>query len=303
MSTDSNNYSGVFAVLSVPYTDDFAIDTAVLKTEIDFAIDHGIHGLVIALVSEIFRLTDAERDALVAATVQAADGRVPVISSVGSESFVQLRRHAQAAVDAGTSGVIAIPPTLVGCDADALRRYYELLLDVVEGPVFMQDASGYLGNSIPLQLQIDLYREHPNRIKFKPEAQPIGATISKLYESTGGAPIFEGMGGLTLVDNYQRGICGTMPGADMLWAIMPLWEALEKGDVDTAQRIQGPLSTLVAMLHNIDAFIIVEKLFLHEQGIFPNTLVRPPVDYTLDEQSLREFMRLFNVLKDICGVA
>ena len=45
MSADSNNYSGVFAVLSVPYTDDFAIDTAVLKTEIDFAIDHGIHGV------------------------------------------------------------------------------------------------------------------------------------------------------------------------------------------------------------------------------------------------------------------
>ena len=100
MSADSNKYSGVFAVLSVPYTDDFAIDTAVLKTEIDFAIDHGIHGLVIAMVSEIFRLTDAERDALVAATVQAADGRVPVISSVGAESFVQLRRHAEAAVDA-----------------------------------------------------------------------------------------------------------------------------------------------------------------------------------------------------------
>ncbi|MDP7741495.1 MAG: dihydrodipicolinate synthase family protein [Lentisphaeria bacterium] len=303
MSGDSNNYRGVFTVLSVPYTDDFAIDTAVLETEIDFAIDHGIHGLVIAMASEIFRLADAERDALVAATVQAAAGRVPVISSVGAESFVQVQRHAEAASDAGTTGVIAIPPTLVECDADALRRYYELLLEVVDGPVFIQDASGYLGNSIPLQLQIDLYLEHPDRIKFKPEAQPAGETISKLYDGTGGAPIFEGMGGLTLIDNYHRGICGTMPGADMLWAIMPLWQALEKGDVDTAQRIQGPLSTLVAMLHNIDAFIFVEKLFLHEQGIFPNTLARLPAGYTPDEQSLREFMRLFNVLKDTCGVA
>lgn len=60
---------------------------------------------------------------------------------------------------------------------------------------------------------------------------------------------------------------------------------------------------MVAMLHNLDAFITIEKLFLQHQGIFPNTLVRPPVSYKLDMETRTELLLLFEQLKADCGMA
>ena len=66
---------------------------------------------------------------------------------------------------------------------------------------------------------------------FKPEAVPIGQNLSALRDATvGQAKIFEGSGGISLVDSYRRGIVGTMPGAEIIDAQIALWEALAKGD-------------------------------------------------------------------------
>lgn len=293
---------GILPVLQIPYNEDFTVNTAVLGTEIDWVIQHGANGVVLAMASEIFRFTDAERDNLIAATVNAVSGRVPVIASVGGESIPQTVRHTQAAAQAGADGVMAIPPTLTNCDAAMLETYYETILAVHSGPVVVQDASAYLGNSIPLSVQATLFNRHPERIHFKPERQPIGSTISCLRQETGGkASIFEGMGGITLIDNYHRGIRGTMPGSEVPWAITLLWQALERNDMETAQRIQGPLSYIVAMLHNLDSIITAEKLYLREQGIFPNMLIRPPVNYTLDDETMQELVRLLKILQDVCA--
>lgn len=43
--------------------------------------------------------------------------------------------------------------------------------------------------------------------------------------------IFEGSGGLALVDAYYRGIAGTMPGTDVPWAIVAFWQAGDGGRV------------------------------------------------------------------------
>jgi dihydrodipicolinate synthase/N-acetylneuraminate lyase len=298
---NEDKYQGVFSVIQVPFLDDYSIDVATLQCEIDWVIGHGVSGLVLAMASEIFRFTDVERDGVIANTAAAANQRVPVVASVGAESIPQLRRNIAGAQDAGADAVMAIPPTLVKCNAAAMRGYFDTILELFDGPVFIQDASSYLGNAIPISVQVDLYKSAPDRIKFKPEAQPVGASISALRDATDGAPIFEGMGGVTLMDNYRRGICGTMPGSEIPWVTTRLWQALLDGDLKTAQRIQGPLSSLIAMLPTIDAFITVEKLFLHEQGIFPNTLIRPPVGFSLDAETRAEFMRLLTVLKDVCA--
>ena len=85
-----------------------------------------------------------------------------------------------------------------------------------------------------------------------------------------------------------------MPGADLIPGIVPLWRALEMGDVERADRIHGPLSALVSMQTSLDAFLAVEKHLLKRQGIFENTLVRGPVGFTLDTETIREVERQFD---------
>jgi 4-hydroxy-tetrahydrodipicolinate synthase len=103
------------------------------------------------------------------------------------------------------------------------------------------------------------------------------------------------------VDSFKRGVVGTMPGADLIRGLVPLWHALQAGAAEKADRIHGPLAALVSMQTSLDAFLAVEKHLLVRQGIFKNTLVRGPVGYRLDEETKREVERLFDRMLDAVG--
>ena len=297
-----NRFHGVMPVLQLPYHENLSIDYETLSREIDWNFDHGVTGVVLALASEIFRLTDTERDELAERTVGFTKERGPVIISVGAESSFQAVRHARNAERAGADAVMAIPPVITRCPADQIGAYYEELLGAISLPVIIQDASGYVGAALSIQNQADLFASAPDRIMFKPEAQPLGPTVSALAEATDRrSRIFEGSGGLALVESFIRGVSGTMPGGEWPWAMTDLWNSLTTGDMDRARAIHSPLAGIVSMLHNLDSFIAIEKMLLCEQGIFKNTLIRGPVGYRLDETSRNQVLHLFRELEEICG--
>ena len=294
-------FHGVFTVLQMPFRPDFSIDYGTLAREVDWNFENGVTGVVLALASEVFRLTDAERDAVVKQVVEATAGRGPVIMSVGAESTVQASRHAGAAEAAGVDAVMAIPPAMTAAPTDETVAYYEAILDAISLPVIVQDASSYVGNAIPVGEQAGFFNRNPDRVMFKPEANPLGPTISALVEATGRrARIFEGSGGLLLPESHLRGVCGTMPGGDLPWVTVALWNALENGDSVRARAIHLPLASMVSNAHNIDVFIAVAKLLLCEQGIFEYAINRPPVGYVMDMTTRERILSLFHELEGIC---
>lgn len=295
---------GVLPVVQVPFLADFVIDFETLRREVDWLYKCQVDGLVVGMVSEVQRLTDAERDRLHATLVEMSAGRGPVVASVGAESLVQALRHACGAERAGADAMMAIPPGLTRCGPEQVFAYYAGLIEGTSLPLVVQDASGYLGNAIPIPVQARLFREFGDRVMFKPEAPPIGLNLAALREATGGkAKIFEGTGGLELVESHRVGISGTMPGADVPWAIVKLWNALEKGDETAVTAIHPPLCALVNLMTSLDAFLAVEKLLLVEQGIFLHPRVRGPVGYELDSATIADVRRHFQMLLQVCGAA
>ena len=195
---------------------------------------------------------------------------------------------------------MAIPPVSIGLGDDQLRNYYERILAAVDIPVIVQDASGYVGQPMSIGLQAALYQKYGGRVMFKPEATPIGPRLTELHEATdGNAKVFEGSGGMALVDSHRRGVSGTMPGADLIKPLIQLWRALESGDEHRAHQLSLPLVSLVALQNSLDAFLAVEKHLLVAQGIFENNLIRGPVSYQLDEPTRAEVDRLFEGLMQV----
>jgi 4-hydroxy-tetrahydrodipicolinate synthase len=193
---------------------------------------------------------------------------------------------------------MAIPPVSVGVGEDELVRYYERIIRAIGIPVVVQDASGYVGRPMPIAMQARLMNEFgADRVLFKPEATPIGPRLSALRDGTHGkGKIFEGTGGIALVDSYRRGVVGTMPGADLIKGIVALWRALEAKDEKRTYALSLPISSLVAVQNSLDAFLAIEKYLLVKQGVFKNTIVRGPVGYTIDEETRREVDRLFDLV-------
>lgn len=288
---------GVLPVFQTPYHEDESIDFATLEQEINWLYDQGSDGIVMAMVSEVLRLSGEERKQLAEAVCRFGGERGVVVISVGAESTHTAVAYARHAESVGADAVMAIPPVSVAVAEDELKRYYERILQAVTIPVIVQDASGYVGKPMSIALQAGLFNQYGEQVMFKPEATPIGPRLSALREATGGrAPIFEGTGGIALVDSYRRGIVGTIPGADLIDGIVALWRALQAGDEGRIYQLSLPISALIAIQTSLDAFLAVEKYLLVKRGIFKNTLVRGPVGYVLDEETRREVDRLFDQL-------
>ncbi|MEX2187689.1 MAG: dihydrodipicolinate synthase family protein [Pirellulales bacterium] len=295
--TAAKTPAGVIPVFQTPYRDDESIDYAVLEREIDWLFDNGADGIALAMVSEVLRLSTEERRELAAAACSLTRRRGSVVISVGAESTrlaVDLARHAQGC---GADALMAIPPVATALDDAAALGYFSAIARAVDLPLIVQDASGYVGRPLPISLYAKLLAEFGQRILFKPEATPIGPRLTALREATGGAArVFEGTGGMALVDSFRRGIVGTIPGADLIRGIVALWQALTAGDEARAYQLSLPISALVTLQTSLDAFLAVEKYLLVKQGVFTNAHVRGPVGYVLDEETRQEVDRLYGLV-------
>ncbi|MCA9077457.1 MAG: dihydrodipicolinate synthase family protein [Planctomycetaceae bacterium] len=294
---------GILPVLQTPFSDDGAIDVDTLNTEIDWAFQMGADGVVVAMVSECLRLGHAGRKELAEHVCRHVGDRGFKVISVGAESTREAIDYATHAESIGASAVMAIPPVATALGSHATRDYFASIAESILLPLVVQDASSYVGAAIDLGVYLELLeRFGPNRILFKPEASPLGPNLSKLRDATNGqARIFEGSGGINLVDCYRRGIVGTMPGTDLLDGIVALWKALAAGDEDRTYELSLPICALVALQlqGGLDGFLAIEKYLLHKRGIFPNTRQIQPVGWRLDPETAAEVDRLFARLQAV----
>jgi 4-hydroxy-tetrahydrodipicolinate synthase len=283
----SDQLSGVLPVIATPFDEEWEIDASQLEEEIDWLFANGADGIVVAMVSEILRLSTQERMTLNALAVKFAAGRGPVIASVGAESTKTAREISAHARDVGATAVMVTPPLLAVVSAGQLEEYLGAVIDSCDLPVVLQDASGYVGASIDVDLQASLLRRYgAERLLLKPEAEPLGQRASELRAATSDeARIFDGSGGVALMDTFARGIVGTMPGPDLVWAVRALWTALENGDAARALAVSNPLTALISMVPGLDGYVAFEKRMLVAQGVFTSARMRGPVTYAIDPQT------------------
>jgi len=300
MNSSRRKVRGVLPVFQTPYHEDETFDLATLEKEIAWLYDCGADGIVMAMVSEVLRLSTTEREELAEAACKFGCARGVVIISVGAESSKVAERYAKHAETAGADAVMAIPPVSVILGEAELSAYYSRIIHAVSIPVIVQDASGYVGRPMSIGMQAQLLEKFgAERVMFKPEASPIVPRLVELLNATDKrARVFEGTGGIALVESHQHGVVGTMPGADLIRALVALWRALETRDIARAQRIHEPLAAIISIQTSLDAFLAVEKHLLLRQGIFKNTIVRGPVGFRLNEETQREVDRLFERLME-----
>jgi len=288
---------GVLAIAHTPFTEHDEIDTAALKRSVDWAFGIGADGLGTGMVSETMKLTSDERVSLTQMLVEYAAGRGPVFAAVGAESTKQSLAFAVAAEKAGCDAVMAVPPLTSRLSETQLVDHFRALADGIGIPVIVQDASGYVGQSIPIPVCVKLFERYgPDKVLFKPEAAPNGPQLSALRDATeGNARIFEGSGGIFLIDSFRRGIAGTMPGMDLLDGVVAIWKALQSGNEDTAYRVYFPVCAIVALelQAGLDGFLAVEKHLMVKRGLFPTARRRKPYGWELDAETADEVDRLY----------
>ena len=291
--------SGVFNVLQTPLTETDEIDEPVFAREIEWLLKCGIDGAVLAMVSEVLRFSAEDRRKQWKLVLKLINGRIPVIASVGAESTYIATSLAKWAEIDGAAAVMATPPSAFATLSNEIRDYYVAIIESVKIPVIVQDASNYLGQPLDISLYVDLIDKYgADRVQFKPEAKPVKERLELLRDASGGrALVFEGQGGVDLLDTFPIGIVGTMPGAEVPWALVALFKALKEDNWDRARSIHAPLAKLISYQKTLDAYVAVEKYLLVKQGIFTSTRQRGPVGFILTDEMKVEIDIAFDQLR------
>jgi 4-hydroxy-tetrahydrodipicolinate synthase len=108
----SGSYKGIFPALQCPFSPDLSIDESEMRKFAGWlASIKGIGGLVTnGHTGEVFALTAKQRARVTRLAVEAAGGKLPVISGICCEGIAEAVEHAQMSREAGASGILVMPP-------------------------------------------------------------------------------------------------------------------------------------------------------------------------------------------------
>src|SRR5215216_3127747 len=218
---------GIYPILLTPFDDDGRIDEESLKSEVEFNLAAGVHGLGLALGSEFLKMTEEERQHVTKIVVEQVDGRVPVVVNTGAQSNVVAALYSKQAEELGAAAVMCMPPSM-GVSGSEIRSYFKAISDAVRVPVFIQDTT-YVTVPAGVIRQIAEESEHvryakiesaPNPLKVQEAVQQAGHLIT----------VFGGSAGTYFIEELVRGGVGTMPWPSTPEVFVKIWDQWQAGD-------------------------------------------------------------------------
>jgi len=277
---------GVFPILVTPFDERERVDEDSLRSLVDFNIGAGVHGLGIALGSEIQKLTEPEREQVIRIVVDQTRGRVPVVVNTGAQANLTAVLYSRQAVDLGAAAVMCLPPA-PPVSASEMRAYFKAISDAVSVPVFIQDTQT---TPVPAALIRRIADENEQVRYAKVESPPQPTQVQAAVQASGGlVTVFGGAGGTYLLEELRRGSVGTMPWPSQPEAFVRIWDVWQAGDQRQAAELHereiAPLAKLATA--GIRLGHTVHKELLRRRGVIRSSLVRAPSD-ALDEITRRE---------------
>lgn len=295
-------YRGVFTIPCTPFTESGAVDEESLQREVEFCIDCGAHGLVAPVnASEFTSLADDERKRIVEIAVRTAGGRVPVVagvSAISAEVAALLARHA---ANAGADALIAMPPYVRKASPDEILAYFSAISAAAPLPIFIQNYVAPIGTPMTAGFMTRLLREVEHVQYVKEETIPAPHVMTELIREAGDSlrGVMGGMAGRYLLNEYERGACGTMPACEITDVHVQLWEALDGGDHDRARAIYHRMLPLLNIEHMYGAAVYKEVLV--RRGVIRTAVMRGGI--RLDAVDQRELDRILSDLRDLFRVS
>jgi len=286
---------GVVPILVTPFDEAGDIDRASLKSLIEFNIASGVHGLGVALGSEIFKLTEAERAEVIACVVETVRRRVPVVINTGAAGTDLAVHYSRQAQELGADALMIIPPSFMPASADEIADYYRRISDAVSIPIVLQDVPQA---PIPPGLALRLAKECEHVRYIKVETVPITAKVADMAAIAGERlTIFGGAGGGYFIEEMRRGSQGTMPFCSQPAAFVEVWDRFQRGDEAGARTVFD--SKIMAILRlgqqGGDLFYHLHKQLLVRLGVIRTATVRSPT-IRIDAVTQREIDALLAAL-------
>lgn len=136
-------FKGSLVALVTPFDGNNRVDFESLKRLIDFHVEKGSSGLVIAgTTGESATLTHSEHVELISRAVEIADGRLPIIAGTGSNSTAQTVELSLAVADSGIDAYLIVVPYYNKPVQEGLYQHFSVIADAVSKPIMLYNVPG-----------------------------------------------------------------------------------------------------------------------------------------------------------------
>lgn len=277
MSNIADELFGVVPIIPTPFTENEDIDENALRDLIDFAIAGGIRAVCLpAYASEFYKLTDEEKLRVVKVAVDHAAGRIKIVAQSNHPSLKIAIRLAQANVKAGADVISLAVPRIFSLPENSLKEYLsEFLQSVPNTPVLIQDFNPG-GSSISVNFIKNLMDENPNFKYLKLEEPLCAPKFEDIIKTTNDKiGLFEGWGGLYMLELIPIGIRGVMPGLAVADILQKVFDLRKAGEHKKAfELFEKVMPQIFFSLQNMELFHYAEKELLMARGVLSNSIAR-----------------------------
>jgi 4-hydroxy-tetrahydrodipicolinate synthase len=273
------SFGGVFSVLPTPFDPAGEIDVDSLKRVVDLFLADGVNGFTaLGVTSEVARLTDTERDAVLDIIVAHVNGRVPVVAGTTAEGLRTCIDYTRRAKAAGASAVMISPPRMLKINADAVAKHFAEVAAAVEIPIIVQDYPPISGYAMEASLLARIAREVPAARTIKLEDPPTPLKTSRILEHTQGIDvrILGGLGGVFLLEELMAGAAGAMTGFAFPAVLVQIVRLFGAGHVDEAADLFYRKVPLMRFEFQEGIGMAIRKEVLRRRGAIAHAGVRPP---------------------------
>jgi 4-hydroxy-tetrahydrodipicolinate synthase len=225
------------------------IDFDGLAKLVDWQIENGVDGIVsVGTTGESATLDVDEHVAVIAATVKAARGRVPVIAGAGGNATSEALTLTKASEDAGADALLHVTPYYNRPNQEGLFRHFEALARATKLPIILYNVPSRTACDLLTDTVVRL-ADYDNIIGIKDATgnlvrgselvAKVGDRIAVLSGDDGTAfPLYAcgGRGVISVVSNVAPREMSEM------------WDAAKAGDWDRARKLHYKLRVLNQML-------------------------------------------------------
>jgi 4-hydroxy-tetrahydrodipicolinate synthase len=290
---------GVFPILSAPINAKGQLVMEDLENQVEWMIGKGVHGLGIAVATEIYKFTEAERDQILSTVVRVNNGRVKVVMNTGGEGTDVAIALSKRAEELGADALMIRPTSFIPIQGSENIEYFGKIAESVSLPIFLQDQGSA---QVPPAMAVACAKRHENLCYIKVETPPtlprMGET-QELAEGTG-LILFGGAGGAFAVEEFKRGSVGTMPGSTLPDMFVRVWDHFQAGNEDAANGEMRRHQALIGMLAQGQGFANwVYKHIMVRRGIFSpgsefarHPALKPDAEHFKEIDSLLESLDL-----------
>jgi len=236
---------GIFPPVVTPFTTSEELDIPAFRTEVQYMLSLDITGITIGgSTGEGHALDPDELGTLVKVAVEEVAGKIPVVAGIITTTTRDAVRRAKIARAAGARAVMVTPPIYQIASDEGLVEFYGRIYGESGMPIIIYNVLPHAPVTPPVYLKIA--DTNPGLIATKESIGGSLETLTELLQTVGHKISVTWAHDWLLYPGFAIGATGSISGAS---AILPkhtivLWDAVQRGDVKTAQKMHFLISNV-----------------------------------------------------------